>query len=212
MDFCSAAATVRSCLLKQSGNAKRMVRIVRFLTIFDFFHSPFFQLNCYFQGYRAIRVITAHRQIFAPPPPAPAHVYYNRAAIQKRMVRIYCVLMILHFFYSPFFQLNCYFWGYRAIRDIAAHSWIFAPPPPPPAHVYYNRATTQKWWWEYILLWWFYSLFTHLFLNQIAIFVLSRDQSYRSPQLDFCPAAAAVRSRVLQQSGNAKRIVRMHCI
>ena len=151
MDFCSAAATVRSCLLKQSGNAKRMGRIVRFLTIFDFFHSPFFQLNCYFQGYRAIRVITAHRQIFAPPPPAPAHVYYNRAAIQKRMVRIYCVLMILHFFYSPFFQLNCYFWGYRAIRDIAAHSWIFAQPPPPSACVFYHKEAPQKEWCESFL-------------------------------------------------------------
>ncbi len=81
-----------------------MVRIVPVLTILDFFLSPFFQLNRYLLGYRAIREITAHRQIFALPPPAPAHVYYNRAATQKRMVRINCVLMILNFFTHLFFK------------------------------------------------------------------------------------------------------------
>ena len=97
-----------------------MVRIDRVLTILDFFNSPFFQLNRYFQGYRAIREISAHREIFAPPPPAPAHVYYNRAATQQRMVRIYCVLMILHFFTHLFFN-------YIAIFGAIAPSVISQP-------------------------------------------------------------------------------------
>jgi hypothetical protein len=53
----------------------------------------------------------------------------------KRTVRNDWVLMIFHLFYSPFFQLNCYFWGDRVIRDNSAHRRIFAPPPPPPARV-----------------------------------------------------------------------------
>ncbi len=48
------------------------------------------------------------------------------------------------FFYSPFFQFNCYFRGYRAIRDIAAHRRIFAPAPPPSTRVVYKIAATQK--------------------------------------------------------------------
>ena len=39
----AAAASARLCLLKQSGDAKRTMRIICFLTILDFFHSPFFQ-------------------------------------------------------------------------------------------------------------------------------------------------------------------------
>jgi hypothetical protein len=33
------------------------------------------------------------------------------------------------------FSIQLLFLGERVIRDIAAHSWIFAPPPPPPALV-----------------------------------------------------------------------------
>ena len=54
----------------------------------------------------------------------------------KRTVRNHCVLMILQFFYSPFFQLNCYFWYQCAIRDISAHRPNFAPSPPSLARVY----------------------------------------------------------------------------
>jgi len=69
------------------------------------------------------------------------------------------------FFYSPFFQINFYFWGYRAIRDITAHSWSFAQPPPPSAPVYYNKEATQNKWCETFLFWRFYIFFTHLFFN-----------------------------------------------
>jgi hypothetical protein len=44
-------------------------------------------------------------------------------------------LMIFHYFYSPFFQLNCYFRGDRVICDISAHRRIFTPPPQPPTRV-----------------------------------------------------------------------------
>jgi hypothetical protein len=54
--------------------------------------------------------------------------------------------MIFHYFYAPFFQLNCYFWGDRMIWDISAHRCIFAPPPPPPARVNLNKEATQKEW------------------------------------------------------------------
>jgi hypothetical protein len=195
-DFCHAAAVTRSRILKQSGNAKRMVRNNHIFSIFQFFYSPFFQLNCYFWGYHVICDISAQRRIFVPPPPLPSHVHENRAAMQKEwreiialwsfssssnhlfsikllfsvrtrdpwylcsqtefrppaasarlrlltknsdakcMVRNHCNLTISQFIHSPFFQLNCYIWGNRAIRDISAHRRIFAPPPLPPASVY----------------------------------------------------------------------------
>jgi hypothetical protein len=62
------------------------------------------------------------------------------------MVRIHRVFAILQFIHSPSFQLHCYFRGYRAILDIAAHRWIFAPPQLPSARVCYKRAATQKEW------------------------------------------------------------------
>ena len=108
-----------------------MVRIVRVLTILDFFLSPFFQLNRYLSGYRAIREITAHR----------------RGDTKKNGENLLC-FDDFKFFYSPFFQKNFYFWGYRAIRDITAHSWSFAQPPPPSAPVYYNKEATQNKWCE----------------------------------------------------------------
>jgi hypothetical protein len=83
MDFCHAAAAVRSRLLQLSGDAKRMVRIYCVLIIFQLFHSPFFQLNCYFRGYRAIYDIAAHRWIFATPPPPSARVRQLKAELQK---------------------------------------------------------------------------------------------------------------------------------
>jgi hypothetical protein len=83
MDFCPAAAAVRSRLIKQSGDAKRMVRNYFVLTILQFVYSPSFQLHCYFRGYRAILDIAAHRWIFAPPQLPSARVCYKRAATQK---------------------------------------------------------------------------------------------------------------------------------
>jgi hypothetical protein len=51
-----------------------------FFDDFRFFSLTFFSINRYFRGYRASREITTHRQIFAPPPPSPTFVYYNRVA------------------------------------------------------------------------------------------------------------------------------------
>jgi len=42
-----------------------------------------FSIDCYFWGDRVIRDISAHRHIFAPPPPSLARVYQNKAASQK---------------------------------------------------------------------------------------------------------------------------------
>jgi hypothetical protein len=72
--------------------------------------------------------------------------FIKKSGDAKRMVRIFCVLTILQFIYSPSFQSIWYFRGYRAIRDIAAHRLIFAPPPPLSARAYYNRAMMQKEW------------------------------------------------------------------
>jgi hypothetical protein len=41
---------------------------------------------------------------------------------------------------------------------------------------------------------------------------LSRDPGYLSSQLDFCPAVASTCSRVLQQSGYVKIMVRIHYV
>ena len=70
--------------------------------------------------------------------------FIKKSGDAKRMVRIFCVLTILQFVYSPSFQLIWYFRGYCAIRDIAAHRWIFAPPPPPSARVYYRERRCKK--------------------------------------------------------------------
>ena len=140
---------------------------------FHFFCTPFFQLNCNVQGQRATHDIAAQRPSFAPPPPSPARVHYNRAGMQKRTVRIHCVSRISHLFHSPFFQLNCYFQGCHAIRDIAADKWIFDRPPPLSAFVHYKWAATQKEWLEYIVLWLYYIFFTHLFSINLLFFGLS---------------------------------------
>ena len=50
------------------------------------------------------------------------------------------------------------------------------------------------------------------FSIKLPFFVLSRDPRYRSRQMDFCPAAAATRSRVLQQSNHTKMMVRIHFV
>ncbi len=144
--FFSTAAGARTRSSHRMGDAKRTVRINRLFAILQFSRSPFFQLYFCFRGQLAIGDISTRRPIFPPPLLPPARVNYEGAATQKKPVRNICVLMIFQFFHSPFFQLNCYFLGRRAIRDISAHRRIFAPPPPPPARVYYNRAATHKEW------------------------------------------------------------------
>ena len=126
----------------------------------------------------------------------------------KRTVRNCCVLTFVQFFYSPFFQLNCYFWGDRVIWDISAHRRIFAPPPPWPARVYWIKAAMQKERWETIGFWSFYSSFTNHFFHWLLLLGRSRDPRYLSSQTYFCPAATVARSRLSKQSGEPKRTVR----
>ena len=48
----------------------------------------------------------------------------------KHMVRNYCIFTILQLSHSPYFQLNCSFWGEPAIHHISAHGPNFALPLP----------------------------------------------------------------------------------
>ena len=116
------------------------------------------------------------------------------------------------FFSLTFFQLICYFSGYRRIRDIAAHRLVFYPPPSPPTCIYYNKALTKKERWESNTYWWFFSCFSHLVSINFLFSGLSRVPWYRSRQMDFHPAAAIACSRLLKQGGHAKRMVRSHCV
>ncbi len=109
-EFCPAAATARSSLLQQSGDEKRMVRIHCVLTISQFFHSPFFQLICYFQGCRAIFDIAADKWIFDRPPPLSAFVYYKLAATQKEWLE-YIVFWRFYIFFTHLFSINLLFFG-----------------------------------------------------------------------------------------------------
>ena len=74
-DVCPVATAALFRLLKQSGEAKRMVRKHCALTILQFLHSPFFQLNCLFLVESVINDIAAHIPIFAPYPLLPSWVY-----------------------------------------------------------------------------------------------------------------------------------------
>ena len=56
--------------IKRTWQRKKNGENQLFFDDHTFFHSPFFQLNCYFRGYRAFRDIIAHRRIFTTPPPA----------------------------------------------------------------------------------------------------------------------------------------------
>ena len=102
---------------------------------------------------------------FRPAAASDRSCLLKRSSGEKRTVRNERVLMIFHFFYLPFFQLNCYFWSDRVIRDISAHRRIFAPPPPPPARVNQSTAAMQKERWEMIGFWWFFMSFTHHSFN-----------------------------------------------
>jgi len=114
---------------------------------FDYFSLlllTIFKLNCYFVSQREICDIAAHRPIFAPALPSPANMYFNRAAKkigEKPFCSNNCTLHPL-----TFFQLNCYLLGYRMIRDIPAHSWMFGPPPQLTTLVYLHRFATKKEW------------------------------------------------------------------
>ena len=104
-----------------------MVRQHCALTILQFFHSPFFQLNCHFWGERARSMISQPTDRSSPRRHYRARLRLLKQSREaKRMVRQHCTLTILQFTHSPFFQLNRHFWGERVIHGIAAHRPIFA--------------------------------------------------------------------------------------
>ena len=82
-NFCPTASASHSLLLKSSRDTKRMVRNDWVLMIFQFFCSPFFQWNCYFQCQRATHDIAAHRPIFAMLHLPPTN-YYKKAAVTQK--------------------------------------------------------------------------------------------------------------------------------
>ena len=82
-NFCTATSAARLLLLKSSRDTKRMVRNDWVLMIFQFFCSPFFQWNCYFQCQRATHDIAAHRPIFATLLLPPTN-YYKKAAVTQK--------------------------------------------------------------------------------------------------------------------------------
>ena len=69
---------------------------------------------------------------------------FQKSDSTKRTARKHQVLMMLQFFFSPFFQLTCCFYFLRAICGIEAHRPFFAPPLPPPTCVHSSRAAAQK--------------------------------------------------------------------
>jgi hypothetical protein len=83
---------------------------------------------------------------FCPSATAARSRLLKQSGDAKRTVRNDWVLTFLQFFYSPFFQFNCYNLCERAIRDFAAHRHIFSSPPPPPACIDFKRVAMQKEW------------------------------------------------------------------
>ena len=81
--FFSTDAAILMRSSHRNGDAKRTVRINCFFAILQLSRSPFFQLNRCIWSHRAIRDISAHRCIFAPPSLWRARVYWNKAAMQK---------------------------------------------------------------------------------------------------------------------------------
>jgi hypothetical protein len=96
----------------------------------------FFSIKLQFLGRSRDPQYLSSQTYFCPSAAAARSRLLKQSGGAKRKVRNDWVLTFLQFFYSPFFQLNCYFWGDRVIREISSHRRIFAPPPTPPARVY----------------------------------------------------------------------------
>ncbi len=88
---------------------KRMVRNDWVLMIFQFFCSPFFQWNGYFQCQCTTHDITAHRPIFAHTAAAACSLLLKSSSDVKCKVRNLWVLIIFQFFCLPFLQWNSTF-------------------------------------------------------------------------------------------------------
>ena len=78
---------------------------------------------------------------------------FQKKGSSKRTARIHQVLMMLQFFYSPFFQLTCCFNFLHAVCGIEAHRPSFALPFPPSTRVHFSRVAAQKEQWEKIKFW-----------------------------------------------------------
>ena len=130
--FFPVAVTARLSWLKQSFNAKRMVRIHCILTTLQFLYSSFLQLHCYSWCKHVICDIAAHRRIFALLhcsllaliKPEWRHKENGKKPLDLDVFVVHSLTV---------FQVNCYFWCEHMICDIEAHRLIFAPPPPSPA-------------------------------------------------------------------------------
>ena len=79
------------------------------LMIFQFFCSPFFQWNGYFQCQCTTHDITAHRPIFAHTAAAACSLLLKSSSDVKCKVRNLWVLIIFQFFCLPFLQWNSTF-------------------------------------------------------------------------------------------------------
>ena len=79
------------------------------LMIFQFFCSPFFQWNGYFQCQCTTHDITAHRPIFAHTAAAACLLLLKSSSDVKCKVRNLWVLIIFQFFCLPFLQWNSTF-------------------------------------------------------------------------------------------------------
>ena len=140
--FFSPTTAARTRSLHCTGDAKRTVRINCIFAVYTVLTLTIFSIYLLFPGPSCDPGYLSSQKDFCPASAVTRFCLLQQSGYVKIMVRIHFVLMILQFVYSPFFQLNSNFWGHRMIRDISAHSWIFAPPSLPPALVYYNRAAT----------------------------------------------------------------------
>jgi hypothetical protein len=82
-DFLPAANAVRSRTLQSNSDTKRTVKNDWVLMIFQFFCSPFFQLNCCRRPQIAMLDISTHRRNFTTPFTRLPCVTIYKAAMQK---------------------------------------------------------------------------------------------------------------------------------
>ena len=150
--YIPAAAATPLHLSIWSNTIKEMVRNPCILKTWQFFHSPFLQINCHFWGECLINDIAAHRLMFAPSPLLPSFVYEKRAGRQKEWWENIVPWQFCRSF-THLFSIKLPFLGQTCmINAISAHRPMFLPSPLPPACIYENRVGRQKEWWENIAL------------------------------------------------------------
>ena len=125
---------------------------------------------------------------FCPAVAATCSRSLQQSGKAKRTVRKHQVLMMLQFFYSPFFQLTCCFYFLCVFCGIEAHRPFFAPPLPPPTRVHFSRAAAQKERWENIKFWWCYSFFSQFFQLTCCFYSLHAVCGIDAHRLAFAPS------------------------